>query len=52
MANLGTQAITDLQVEVGLWKSEVTEGQSLEDSWELQQTWTEIVVCADCSKLK
>jgi len=48
VANLGTQAITDLQVEVGLWKSEVTEGQSLEDSWELQQTWTEIVVCADC----
>ena len=48
VANLGTQAITDLQIEVGLWKSEVTEGQSLEDSWELQQTWTEIAVCADC----
>ncbi len=48
VANLGTQEITDLQIEVGLWKSEVVEGQSLEDSWQLQQTWTEIAVCADC----
>ena len=38
VANLGTQEITDLQIEVGLWKSEVVEGQSLEDSWQLQQT--------------
>ena len=48
VANLGTQEITDLQIEVGLWKSEVTEGQSLEDSWQLQQTWNEIAVCEDC----
>jgi len=48
VANLGTEPVTDLQIEIGLWKSEVTEGQSLEDSWELEKTWNEIAVCEDC----
>ena len=48
VANLGTEPVTDLQIEVGLWKSEVVEGQSLEDSWQLEETWTEIAVCEDC----
>ncbi len=48
VANLGTEPVTDLQIEIGLWKSEVTEGQSLEDSWQLEKTWNEVAVCEDC----
>ena len=48
VANLGTQTVTDLQVEVELWKSEVGANETLEDSWQLQDTWTEVAVCSDC----
>ena len=48
VANLGTSSVTDLELEVGLWKSTVLEGLSLEDSWELQEFWTESAICEDC----
>lgn len=48
VANLGTQTITDLQIEVELWKSDVAVNETLEDSWELENTWSEVAVCSDC----
>ena len=37
VANLGTQPITDLQIEVELWKSDVGVNETLEDSWQLEK---------------
>ena len=48
IANLGISSINDLEIEVGLWKSNVEEGLSFEDSWELEEFWTHSAICDEC----
>lgn len=48
VANLGTETIGDLSVEVDLWRSTVLENTELDDSWEIVDTWAEVLICATC----
>lgn len=48
IANLGLSTVSDLEIEVGLWKSNVEEGINFEDSWELEEFWEHSAICEDC----